>query len=296
MSESTQPLAGDHHSPEEILAHPRFAAARTAFVDAVLGLYEGDAFLNRLLLEASRQIIFNMIVQLYFGYDEADPATWPTMRALKQQMTTFGLSSPRRIEDLVARLVHFGYLKSLASPHDGRVRILTPTAKMIALDQDWLTALYRPLQVMFPDPGYSEVIERDPAFQRTQRLVALGFAAHGSSILAGNPDIMLFMNRDAGMTILTKLVQMLYAADGNEVEKLSYSDIGARFGVSRTHVRSILQDAEQAGLVVLTGQGGRLVELKPAILRAFDRFLADSMSGHDLLHRLALGRIASAAA
>ena len=296
MSESTQPLAGDHHSPEEILAHPRFAAARTAFVDAVLGLYEGDAFLNRLLLEASRQIIFNMIVQLYFGYDEADPATWPTMRALKQQMTTFGLSSPRRIEDLVARLVHFGYLESVASPHDGRVRILTPTAKMIALDQDWLTALYRPLQVMFPDPGYSEVIKRDPVFQRTQRLVALGFAAHGSSILAGNPDIMLFMNRDAGMTILTKLVQMLYAADGSDVEKLSYSDIGARFGVSRTHVRSILQDAEQAGLVALTGQGGRLVELKPAVLKAFDRFLADSMSGHDLLHRLALGRIASAAA
>jgi len=295
MSDPMPPF-GDHRSQEEILAHPRFAAARTAFVDAVLGLYEGDAFLNRLLLEAARQVTFNMIVQLHFGYDEADPATWPTMRALKQQMTAFGLSSPRRIEDLVARLVHFGYLESLASPHDGRVRILTPTAKMIALDQDWLTALYRPLQAMFPDPGYPRVIERDPAFQRAQRSVALGFAAHGSQILAGNPDIMLFMNRDAGMTILTKLVQMRDAADGSDVEKLSYSDIGARFGVSRTHVRSILQDAERVGLVALTGQGGRLVELKPAILSAFDRFIADSMSGHDLLHRLALGRIAADAA
>ena len=261
----------------------------------MLGLYEGDAFLNRLLLEAARQVTFNMIVQLYFGYDEADPATWPTMRALKQQMTAFGLSSPRRIEDLVARLAHFGYLESRPSPHDRRVRIHTPTAKMIALDQDWLTALYRPLQAMFPDPGYPEVIGRDPAFQRAQRLVALGFAAHGSQILAGNPDIMLFMNRDAGMTILTKLVQMFYAAEGSDIEKLSYSDIGARFGVSRTHVRSILQDAGQAGLVALTGQGGRLVELKPAILRAFDRFIADSMSGHDLLHRIALSRIAGAA-
>ena len=52
MSDPTQPLAGDHHSPDEILAHPRFAAARAAFVEAVLDLYEGDAFLNRLLLEA----------------------------------------------------------------------------------------------------------------------------------------------------------------------------------------------------------------------------------------------------
>jgi hypothetical protein len=45
--------------------------------------------------------------------------------------------------------------------------------------------------------------------------------------------------------------------------------------------------------VALSGQGGRLVELKPAILRAFDRFIADSMSGHDLLHRIALTRMAS---
>ena len=292
MSDS-QPFAGGHHLPDDILAHPRFSAARTAFVEAVLDLYEGDALLNRLLLEAARQITFNMIVSLYFRYEEDDRATWPTMRALKEQMTVFGLSSPRRIEDLVARLVDLGYLETTPSMRDGRVRILTPTARMISLDQDWLTALYRPLHAMFPDPGYSEVIERDPVFQRAQRLVALGFSAHGSQILAGNPDIMLFMNRDAGMTILTKLVQMLDAAGGSE---LSYSEIGARFGVSRTHVRSILQDAEQAGLVALTGQGGRLVELKPAILRAFDRFLADSMSGHDLLHRLALGRIASAAA
>ena len=288
MSDPTQPFVGGHHLPDDILAHPRFSAARTAFVEAVLGLYEGDALLNRLLLEAARQITFNMIVSLYFRYDEDDRATWPTMRALKEQMTVFGLSSPRRIEDLVARLVDLGYLETTPSMRDGRVRILTPTAKMISLDQDWLTALYRPLQVMFPDPGYPEVIERDPAFQRAQRLVALGFSAHGSQIMAGNPDIMLFMNRDAGITILTKLVQMLDAAGGNE---LSYTEIGARFGVSRTHVRALLQDAEQAGLVALSGQGGRLVELKPAVLRAFDRFLADSMSGHDLLHRIALTRM-----
>jgi hypothetical protein len=61
-------------------------------------------------------------------------------------------------------------------------------------------------------------------------------------------------------------------------------------------VRLILQDAEQAGLVALSGQGGRLVELKPSVLQAFDRFLADSMSGHDLLFRIALSQTTSAAA
>lgn len=295
MPDLTEPVAGGHHSPDEILAHPQFAAARTAFVEAVLDLYEGDAFLNRLLIEASRQIIFNMIVSLYFRYDEADRATWPTMQALKEQMRVFGLSSPRRIEDLAARLVRLGYLESHPTQRDRRVRILTPTAKMLLLDQDWLITHYRPLQAMFPNPGYSQVIDRDPVFQRAQRLVALGFSAHGSKIMAGNPDIMLFMNRDAGIVILIKLVQMLGNAGDNAAEKLSYTDIGARFGVSRTHVRLILQDAEQASLIALSGQGGRLVELKPSVLQAFDRFLADSMSGHDLMFRIALSQITSAA-
>ena len=288
----SDPFAGTYHSPEEILAHPHFLTARTAYVGAVLDLYEGDAFLNRLLLEAGRQITFNMIVGLHFGHDEADRATWPTMRLLKERMVVFGLSSPRRIDDLVSRLAHFGFLEQLPSRRDGRVRILTPTAKMISLDQDWLSAHYVPLQVMFPDPGYSPAIGRDPAFQRAQRLVALGFSALGAQILAGNPDMMLFLNRDAGVMILIKLVHLAAAAGA---DGLSYADIGDLFGVSRTHVRTILQDAERAGLVGLSGRGGQLVELKPSVLQAFDRFVAASMSGHDLLFGIALGQMTGGA-
>jgi ribosomal protein L20A (L18A) len=147
---------------------------------------------------------------------------------------------------------------------------------------------------MFPKPGYSQPIKRDRTFQRVQRVVALGFSARGADILASNPGMMLFHTRDAGVTILVKLVQMTNAAGTGAVE-LSYSDIGTRFGVSRTHVRKLLQDAERADLVRLSGQGERLVELKPAMLNAFDRFVAESMSGHDLLYGIALSRMNGAA-
>jgi DNA-binding MarR family transcriptional regulator len=290
MSDTSRPAVAIHHQPDEILAHSRFLAARSAFVDAVLALYEGDALLNRLLLEAARQITFNIIVSLHFAYDESDRATWPTMGRLKERLAEFGLSSPRRIEGLVERLVSLDFLESRPLASDRRVRLLTPTAKMIALDQDWLIANYRPLQVMFPDPGYSQVIERDLAFQRVHRIVALGFSARGADILAGSPDMMLFLSRDAGSTILIKLVQM--AAAAGAAEPLSYTDIGALFGVSRTHVRLLLEDAERAGLVGLSGRGGWSVELKPAILQAFDRFVAAGMSGHDLLFRIARDRMA----
>jgi hypothetical protein len=288
MSTPSQSVLSTVHTPEEILAHPRFPAARTVFGDAVLALHEGDAFHSRLLVEAMRQVTFNLILSLHLRHDVTDRATWPTPRRLKDELKMFGLASERRIDALVSRFIQLDFVNSLPSEQDGRVRLLMPTPKMMSLDRDWLFYHYAPLHEMFPDPGYPEPMMRDTAFQRAQRLVALDFSAKGAEIMASNPAVMRFMGRDAGMLVLIKLVQMS-AADG---KGLSYTDLGTRFGVSRTHVRSLLEDAAEAGEVSLSGRGGYLVELKPDLLRAFDRFVADAMSGHDMLYKLALDRMA----
>jgi DNA-binding MarR family transcriptional regulator len=288
MSSPSQAVLSSVHTSEEILAHPRFPEARAAFVDAVLALHEGDQFRSRLLSEAMRQVTFNMIVSMHLRHDMTDRSTWPTLRRLKDEISRFGLASPRRIDALVARLARFGYVESHPSEQDGRIRILTPTAKMMALDREWLFYHHVPLHVIFPKPGYPEPIARDAAFQRVQRLVAIEFSAKGADIMAGNPAVMRFMNRDSGVLILIKLIQVQAAGDGKGV---TYQDIGLRFGVSRTHVRLLMEDAAQHGDVSLSGRARRLVELQPSLLQAFDRFLAEVMSGHDLLYRLTRERM-----
>jgi DNA-binding MarR family transcriptional regulator len=276
------------HTSEEILANPRFAAARAAFIEAVLAFHEGDPFTSRLMVETMRQVTFSTIVILYLRHDEGDRSTWATPQRLKDEIKTYGLASPRRIDALVARLVQLGFLDSRPSEQDGRVRLLTPTPKMIALDREWLVYNYVPLRVMFPD-NYAEPIARDGAFQRAQRLAGVDFAAHSAQVIARNAPVMRFMHRDAGILVLIKLIQM---SAGNAAEGLSYTDIGARFGVSRTHVRALLEDAAEHGDMSLTGRAGRLVELQPSILQAFDRFLADAMWSHDWIYKLALERMA----
>jgi hypothetical protein len=42
------------------------------------------------------------------------------------------------------------------------------------------------------------------------------------------------------------------------------------------------------GLVRLTKANGQFVELMPQLLQAFDRLVADAMSGFDLCYQLAL--------
>lgn len=279
------------HSVGDILAHPRFPAVRSAYVDAVLKLYEGDTFLTRLVLEAARTIIFAIVISLDARYDESDRATWPTVSLLKARMTQFGLASPRRIEDLVARLIHTGFLVSKPAQQDGRVRLLSPTDRMLDADQGWLAAHYLPLDLMFPDPGYPEPMRNDRSFQRAQRLLAIQFLGHGAQIMAGNPAMLMFLTRDAGVTILMKLIQIAVRDRQNSEtcpSEFSHDAIGALFGVSRTHVRKILQDAAAQGLMTLSGRGRRFFEIKPAMWQAFDRFVAESMSGHDLMFKIAM--------
>jgi hypothetical protein len=121
-----------------------------------------------------------------------------------------------------------------------------------------------------------------------QRLVSRDLFALGAKILAGNPIVMLFQGRDAGVMILIKMISRVKAQGGAAPFEISYSDLGDRFGVSRTHVRNLLEAAEELDLVRLTKAEGQFVELKPALLQAFDRFVADAMSGFDLCYQLAL--------
>jgi DNA-binding MarR family transcriptional regulator len=282
------------HSIEEILAHPRFPAARNAMLQAMLALYEHDPFLNRLLLQVGRNVIFVVILCLHARYDEADPATWPTLKLVKRSMEVFRLASPRRVADLVSRLIKTGYLEQVSSPHDRRVRILTPTDKMLAQDQDWLVSHYVPLQVLYPDPGYGRIMQRDPAFQQTHRLVATSLFPFAAQLMARNPTMMQFMIREGGIMTIIKLLQ-LAGSSGDAAREISYSDIGARFGVSRTQVRKLLQQAEKDGLVRLKRGRGYFVQLMPKLMEAFDRFIADTMVAHDISYNLAQRAAASKA-
>jgi len=88
--------------------------------------------------------------------------------------------------------------------------------------------------------------------------------------------------------ILIKLIEMAGQSGGAKPLPISYPDLGRRFGVSRTHVRELLEEAEQLGLLRLSKGRTRSIELLPPVLQAFDRLVADAMSGFDLCYQLAL--------
>lgn len=276
------PRPVSHHSPEHILAHPRFAAARTAYVEGLFSLYENNPFMNRLLIEATRSLVFFNALAIYAAYDPADRGTWPTIGLLKRTIELYGLSTARRVDGLIFQFVDAGYLTLSPTVTDGRVRILTPTKKMIAHDLDWLAVHYRPLRVMFPEAGYNKPLQRDPMFQKALRKVSRQFAAYAAQLMAANPAVMFFMERDAGTMILLKL---LHCSGIESASQVSFADLADRFGVSRTHVRKTIKEAESHSLLQCSETA---VILAPGLVAAFDRFVADTMSGHDIMHAMVM--------
>ena len=270
------------HSPDEILAHPVFAKARSVWNDGMLSLYENNPFLSRLLAVTQRSAVFFNTLTLDAAYDAADRSTWPTMGLLQETMVPYQLSSRRSIEAIVARFVETGYMSRRTIATDHRVRLLTPTEKSLIHDLDWVRVYYSPLVVMFPACGYAPPMRRDRAFRTALRRAGRDSLADAAKLLETNPTITFLMNRDAGMMVLIKLMQ---TGGAQGLSRVGFTDLADRFGISRTHVRRILQDAEREGLLRLSEAG---VALEQPLVAAFDRFLADCMAGFHFLFHLAM--------
>lgn len=275
--------------PGTILAHPRFPEARAAYIDAVMELYEGNPAGVELMLDAGRILVFGIVMCLWGACRDEDRETWPTVTRVKAALALFGLVRSRQIDALLGRLEQIGYIAFRRAPLDGRVRLVGPTERMIAHDRDWLRAHYLAHARLFGETAYALPLARDARYQRAVRAAAVPtFSAAAGNVVERNLPILQFLQRSAGLLVLMKLIRQVEDPDDARVT-LSYSDIGARFAVSRTHVRDLLEAAAAEGHVVLEERGA--VRLSRSLIDAFDLHLANGMSLQDFAHVAAVAQI-----
>ena len=278
---------------DEILNHPRLPDARRAYLESFVHLYEGDPFLVRLLLEAGRFLVFHSVAVLEAAQDPSRRETSFTVAALKQQLAMFGHASSRQVDHLVARLREVGFLELRRAPGDGRVRLLASTDKLRTHHTEWLATHYIPLAMLFPDHDYSPVLSRNRAFHVLHCRTCFPFGPVSARLMMTLPDTLLFFMHAAGPLIQNAvLLAAMDAADPNAA--IPYVEAADRFGVSRTHVRNLMSDAASAGLVKITGQGGRSILILPRFWSSYDRGLAVGMYLHDAANLVAMRQWAEA--
>jgi DNA-binding MarR family transcriptional regulator len=268
----------------EILAHPRFAAARRAHVDALVQLFAGDRFVARLMADAGAIALRGLLAGFHAAYDENDRATWATPGQVRKLIAERGLASPRRVDDLMARFRQAGYVVPAASPTDRRVRILRPSERLLAHDRDHLAVYHRFLHDLYPGRGYEWALRKDARVQLAIRRAAFQALPQAFAFIRHRP-FMLLLSRDAGYLAFL-LVAQAALSDGRH-RPSSFTAIAEPLGVSRTHVRNLFVEAEAAGYVRLGRGRGGPVEIMPSMWEAYDQFLADVEADQDAIAQAA---------
>jgi hypothetical protein len=282
----------DHRTTGEVLAHPGFARMRPVYIATTMAHYELTVLPGHWQSTAGRVAALGAIVCNDAVFDPADRATWPTLARFKQSVSAFGLTSPRQIDEIVARLVATGYLTMERSPADGRVRLLRPTAALLAWDREVLAAYYGALRLLYPETGYGLALTRDPAFQRAQRGASTTMFPVIGRFLAANTDLLPFHSMNNGVRVLLLLWEATHTAPTAPVREGDLAGLRPRFGFSRSHVRNVLAAGEEHGLVARAAGTG--LGLTPRGMTALDRFIADTLSSHDMTYRMALQALEAA--
>src|SRR5581483_1343676 len=152
-------------------------------------LYEGDAFLVRLLIESGRFMVFLNAAVLEAAQDLERRETWFTIARLKEQLALFGFASDRQVDHLVRRLCAVDFLEQRPAPGDRRVRLLATTPRLRGHYSAWLAANYAPLATLYPAHDYGPVLRRDEAFSALHCRIGLPYIPLGARLMATLPDI-----------------------------------------------------------------------------------------------------------
>jgi hypothetical protein len=225
-------------------ASPLFSSVLRDYTSALVGFRQDPLVVNKLISHETRFRVINHL--LYVHADKvlaggAGGATYGEMLDLCVQFPDIGL---RVVKSMLPMLVLGGFAHVARDPLDRRVKIYTPSEKLVATVHARLAPIVAALQVLEPDIPRAELLRDDPMF--FWRVIC----RNGRAQLDGGPLVtwMSTFNRFTGSR--EGAGQVIYAvmlADMDGVSLLSRSALAKQFGLSKTQVWSVFAEGQRIG-------------------------------------------------
>ncbi len=277
------PFGPDGPSPEAIAAlraHPRFAEAwRTAHI-GFTDLWQGNRILNSLVNDRARWHISLFAVHLHLLSRPNDPRSGLTVSRMTALCVEQKFCSPGRAKAMLMLMRVFGYLAPAPNEADRRLRRLVPTERLMALHRERNRRLFQAIAMVLPACAEAFAAQSHPDFTGHFVCRYCEQFLTGFRFIDGIPDMRFFVDRNAGIMILSHMMLSGEADDTYPPSlpvSVPLSTVCRRFGVSRAHVRRLLQGAETQGLVERLD--GDRIRLLPRLIQA----AGDLMAAHFLL-------------
>jgi hypothetical protein len=232
-------------------AEPLYPQAIRRFAANMLAAGDADLALDGILKDAGRNVGAMCAVYLHVSGGL-------TLPRLKTLCAGFGLASPGRARALLLYLRYLGYVGAPQARAKGEPAVYPVPPKLLVTWREHQRAVLDAVAVIEPQTAaLIDRFETPGVFEAYATLLVEAFLATVPHIDVNAPYFRIFMHRHAGIQIVHFL--LAHAADEafppREPIAVSLSALAQRFGVSRSHVRRLLEAAEREGLIQRCNDG-----------------------------------------
>lgn len=265
---------------EEVKNHVRFNEAISAHSDTqriAFGI-ENDPYFAKYIGDVGNVLIENAVLYFHLLKMHENSGAGATLGKVQLVAFAHGFASPRRVTMYVKRMVQTGRLSYSADAEDKRVRRIVPSESLIATSVHQMVVLMRSVDTLWPGHGFADRTAGDSEFFGRLILQCGAKYLSGADPVRPFSDVRHFTSKDAGTFLLNSLIFGCMSghsrlSSGNEFA-LSYSEIAQSLGVSRTHVRNVIEAAEARGLISHLGEGGKSMRLTQQMISSYEKFFA----------------------
>lgn len=239
----------DLHAPR-VRAHPRFAeAARTLAANSLAAGDSGRA-LAGIMKDAGRYVAAMWAIYLHVSGGL-------TLPRLKEICVSSGFLSPGRARAMLLYMRYLGYVMPVSDGTRGKPQRYMPTAEF---RESWRKHLRLAMQAAcIIEPAAQTVLDHineEAVFERIARLQAEGLLSLSRARDRETTHIRVFMHRHAGIQIMSTLLTAPGATFPPQGPiPFSIAAAAQRFGVSRIHIRRMLNDAVREGFMAYANDG-----------------------------------------
>jgi len=262
-----------------LTSDPAFPQAARALATNNLAAAAADTALDGIFKDAGRYLVALFAIYLHVSGGV-------TLPRLKTLCAASGFLSPGRARALLIYLRYLGYLELFPAGRRGMPARYIPTARFLTAWRAHMRAILDAARHV--EPAAERVLDRLDApdiFDTFVRFQCRGLMESARDSNQGAAFVRVFLQRHAGAHILRLLV---IAGEADVFPPrgplpISLSEAARRFGVSRMHVRRLLDEAEHAGLLRRPDDGTVVLE-------------EEGRAGVELLYSTQLIRVLTAAA
>jgi hypothetical protein len=265
--------------------HPNFLRGLARYGELMPPYFANNVILNKVVTEAWR---FEMLVYTLYLHDIRDPAdasTGLTSTNLQRICAEQKCASRGRVLAILGLMQISGYLRRVRAETDRRTVHLIPSEAFIGIVEGWNNRIFRIIDAIVPEGALAHRHNSGPRFGWDMRRRGAEALLAGWKLLDPFPEVEHFVTRDGGwMLLLSCVAEALRRGEGTHIAPVSVDlkAFGARFGVSRSHLRRLLESAFDAGLLEAPPRNGAHVLLSRRLVAAFIACMASELGNYRL--------------